>query len=803
MLQRRTDLVDSLVLTAWEAGLRPEFPDGLSVLAVGGYGRRELFPQSDVDVLLLSDEPNPAGRRKEAISRFLQQLWDAGLRVSQSVRTVKDCCELHDGNVELSISLLDQRYLAGDLSQYETLAVRFPKFVQGQRQTLMRELCRMTRGRHRQYQESIHHLEPNIKEHPGGLRDLHVLGWLGKLRADSWTETPAWDEELRAPRKFLAAARCFLHYKTGRDSNLLNFDYQEEIVESVFRSYSPNVAAWMRDYYRHARTIFMTAVRAVEACEGQTSSLLSGFREWRSRLSNADFTVSRERVLFKAPQHLETEPDLAIRLFEFLGRHGIPPHQETERRVRENAGRLAEWSRGPEPFWPRFRDILSTPRAGFALRWMHETGALGAIFSEFAAIDCFVVRDFNHRYTVDEHTLIAIEHMEKLREHDDRPRARFSTLLSETERVDLVCAALLFHDVGKGSAEEPHSEASKEMAVQALRRIQTPEPDIDFAAFLIENHLLLSAAMTGRDLEDARTAEELAAKVETVEKLKALTLVTYADMSAVHPTAMSPWRLEQLWRVYVIVYNELTRELDTDRIAAPDTPVPGAEAFLKGLPTRYLRTHDEKELRHHLELNELRRERGAAIEIRKAGGVYKLTALTTDRLFLLASVAGALSAAGMNILKAEAFANQQGTAVDTFVFADPTRTLDLNPSEIERLRVTLENVALGRLDVKRLLRSRPRPKPPSRSSRIEPRVSFNNDASETATLVEVVAEDRPGLLYDLASAFSDSGCSIEVVLIDTESHRALDVFYVTSKGGKVAEERQAAIRAALLAACGG
>lgn len=799
VLDRRSAQVDSLVLRAWMSELQPAFPEGLAVLGVGGYGRRELFPHSDVDLLLLSEEPLPAGSRKEALSRFLQVLWDAGLRVSHSVRTVKDCCELHNGNTELTISLLDQRYLAGDMGLYEALAARFPKFIQGQRQTLLRHLCRMTRERHRHYQETIHHLEPNVKEHPGGLRDLHALGWLGKLRNESWKATPAWIEELKTQRRFVYSVRCFLHYRCGRDNNLLTFDYQEEIVEKIFPGFT--AAAWMRDYYRNARSIFATTVRAVELCEGQTSSLLANFRDWRSRLSNADFTVSRERVFFKAPQHIERNPELAFRLFEFLGRHRIPPHQDSEKRLRECASLLAEFTRGPQPFWPRFREILTTPNAGFALRWMHETGVLDAIFPEFAEIDCYVVRDFNHRYTVDEHTLIALETLERLREHDDGPRARFRGLLSEVDRLDLVRTALLFHDAGKARQDGIHAETSSAMARQALLRIQAPEKDIELVCFLIDNHLTLSSAMLTRDLDDPRTAVDLAARIGSVERLKALALVTFADVTAVHPGAMSPWRLEQLWRVFVVTYNELTRELDMDRITEPPTPSPEAEAFLKGLPTRYLRTHSQKEIQRHLELNQLRRNRGAAIEIERSGGVYRLTALTTDRLFLFASLAGAISAAGMNILKAEAFANQQGTVVDTFVFADPLRTLELNPPELDRLKRTLEEVALGKVDVKRLLRSRPRPQRPSASSTIESRVSFNNEISDNSTLVEVVTEDRPGLLYDLASAFSDHGCSIDVVLVDTEAHRALDVFYVTAKGKKLSPSHQQALHEALISAC--
>jgi len=282
-----------------------------------------------------------------------------------------------------------------------------------------------------------------------------------------------------------------------------------------------------------------------------------------------------------------------------------------------------------------------------------------------------------------------------------------------------------------------------------------------------------------------------------VERLKHLTLVTYADISAVNPSVMTSWRAEQLWQLYLLTYNELTRELETERIERDDSPE--RSAFLEGFPTRYLHTHTAAEIERHMQLELDSRALGAAVEIEKTGSAYRLTLVTGDRPFLFASVAGTLSSFGMNILKAEAFANRRGTVLDTFSFADPMRTLELNPTEVDRLNAMVERAALGRADVKQLLRSRPRPAPPSRKARIEPSVSVDDRASESATLIQVVAEDRPGLLYDIASTISSHQASIEVVLIDTEAHKAIDVFYVTASGRKLGAEKQRELQAALLA----
>jgi [protein-PII] uridylyltransferase len=335
-----------------------------------------------------------------------------------------------------------------------------------------------------------------------------------------------------------------------------------------------------------------------------------------------------------------------------------------------------------------------------------------------------------------------------------------------------------------------------------MERIQMPLQDRETVLFLIAKHLELSTVMQSRDLFDPQTIRDVAHQVETVERLKALTLLTYADISAVNPNVMTPWRAEQLWQLYLMVYNELTRELETERIEGDPTGPPERVDFLRGFPTRYLRTHTEQEIDEHMALEEKSRKRGVAVDIRKLDSAYQLIMMTSpDRPGLFSEIAGTLSSFGMNILKAEAFSNSRGLVMDTFTFADPSRTLELNPTEIDRLRQRTERVIMGKTDVRELLRNRPKPVLPTRNARIPARVAFDGNASSTATLVEIVAEDRPGLLYDLSSAISSVGCNIEVVLIDTQAHKAIDVFYLTSGGAKLNAEQQTTLEDGLRHAC--
>jgi [protein-PII] uridylyltransferase len=770
-LSTRTADVEQRVRTAFEATLGSKGSVPLALVSVGGFGRRELFPYSDVDLLLLSETDQNVPPR-EQIAAFLQGLWDSGLRPSHSVHSVADCAAEHAENVEFTISLLDRRWLAGDRGLFDQMDSKFRAFVAKRRAALAQKVATLAEGRRAKYLKSIYHLEPNVKESTGALRDLQTARWLQMIDPHEFMPDlgPAFD--------FLAAVRLRLHELAGRDQNALSFEAQEQLSE--------HPADLMREYYRHARTVDRACRQAIEACTEKPGTLLGRFHEWRSRLSTSEFTVARDKVILRGPH-----PPSDLSLFEFLARHDLHMASSTIDKLHGFV---------PHATWADWKRLLSLPKPSGGLRAMQEADVLSNALPEWRNIECLVVRDFYHRYTVDEHTLVAISSFESISD------GRFSDLFAEIEDPALVRFALLMHDIGKGTGKD-HEKVSLDITRGVLEKLGAPEADRETVEFLVLNHLILSTIMSSRDLYDGGTARMLADRIGTIERLKLLAMMTFADISAVNPQAMSPWRLEQLWRVYVLAHDELTRELETERIhmssGDPTGMLSERAQFLEGLPTRYLRTHTAAEIDGHFQLSQQLHSRPVAVEIQHERGIYKLTLLCHDRPALFASVAGAISSFGLNILKAEAFSNAANVVVDTFTFADPLRTLELNPSEVDRLRGIVRKVVEGKQEVEKLLRSRPRPLPPSRRAQLKPRVAFKNDVSEAATLVEVVAEDRPGLLYELAHAISDAGCNIEVVMIDTEAHKALDVFYVTANGGKLDEPLQGQLKTNLLSACTG
>jgi [protein-PII] uridylyltransferase len=770
-----TEATDAIVRDAYNSSVARVLPQSAAMFAVGAYGRGETFPYSGADIVILLDTIPDTDAIRDAKATFARVLWDAGLRLNYTVRTLGECLEVREQNIDLAIGMLDRRFLAGDDELRNRLEDRLPIALTRAAKKIALRLVHSARTRHAKHGNTAQRLEPDVKDAPGGLRDLRLLDWLTKLFPEI-EPAPA----LAGARQMLAVARCFLHYRAGRDENILDFEAQAALA-------APPFSRPASEYFRSARTVFKQALHALDTVEKSHSSLLDNFREYRTRLSNAEFTVARDRVLLRNPSHLESDPDLLLRLLEFIARHGVPPARETERRIESASQQLSAYFAGRRPLWAALKDILSAPHAPLALRTLHHTGMLAALLPECADIQDLPLAHGGRQFTADEHVLRLLECIAYLRPATDAMRQRFAGLLSELDQPALVGFAQIFADV------------DPVRALTAAERIEMPDEERYTARFLLEHRDDVAAALA-RDIEDPATAAQLAHGVGTVERLKLLTILTYANISeSAESDAVIPYRLDQLWRVYSVTQQELTRELETERIEQAPGELPEAAEFVKGFPSRYLRAHSPAEITAHYRLYERSRPTGAAVQLDPVEGGYRLAIVARDRPYLFASFAAAISSFGLDILKAEAFSNVKGVILDTFVFSDPKRMLQLNPSEVERLKDMLQRVALGKTDAQRLMRPSRQPDPKKRT--VAPEVRFDSAACETATLVEIVTEDRPGLLYSLATVFSSSACNIDVVLIDTKGHRAIDVFYVAFEGRKLSSDLEARLREKLIAAC--
>ncbi len=582
----------------------------------------------------------------------------------------------------------------------------------------------------------------------------------------------------------------------------------------------------MRAYFRRVRSICQLTLRLLDDYTPAGTGLYGLFQNWRSRLSNADFSVLREKVYFRQPAAPAQDPALVLRLFEIVARHGLEVSREAERAVAEALAHGVTNRLEAGVVWNHFRQILCFPAAAKALREMNRLGVLRALFPEFQAIDSLVIRDFFHRYTVDEHSFMTIQNLHALsrRKLRDRPHSetapdwedRLAEILEELEQPELLYLALLFHDVGKGMETPDHVEGSRQAVEAIMTRLELAPPDRTTVRFLIVNHLEMSTTLQRRDIFEPETVRAFAEKVETTERLKMLSLLTYADIKSVNPEALTPWKTELLWRLYASTANHLARSADDERLTlavasasaaerilpllTPSMSREKVERFLEGFPRRYLAAHSPEEIALHLELAERLASAPAQVHLKAQGSLHELTVITQDRPFLFASITGTLAAWGMSIVKADAFANAAGVVLDTFRFGDLYRTLELNPSEAERLKSNLVDVLEGRMELAKLLSGRLHAAQTRKPKvTILTKLRFDDSSSSHSSLLELITQDRPGLLYQVSSVLAELGCNIEIALIDTEGEKAIDVFYLTSQGRKLSPELQAAIEKVMFA----
>jgi [protein-PII] uridylyltransferase len=758
----------------------------VGVYALGGYGRRQLCLHSDIDLLVLfADTPD-----ERFLRSFLTPLWDLGLMVGHQIREVRDGEQLDGDNPEFLLAITDARAVAGDATLLDRFIER-SDVVRTATRTLD-ALRGLIAERHARFNDTLYQLEPDVKEAPGGLRDLFAAQTIARLTDPGLLgQGGSGLRSLDDGEEFLFRVRSILHLETGRHHNVLSHELQDRVADRLgYAGATPRqrVERLMGDYFRHARALDRSLRWALRSAPTPIGPNL---------------VRSSEGVRFTEEREAQDRPESWLGVFQAAIDLGCGVSDQALSLVQRHVNQFRA-----EDFFPTAADRAALlrfllPRPGLYARLseMHDIGLLGQIFPEFKAISCRVVRDFYHKYTVDEHTLLTIRNLERLIGAGP-DRERFSRLLGELDTPELLVLSLLFHDVGKWR-DEDHAVESLRMARQMFDRLDLEPSARETVEFLVANHLKMSVAAFRRDTEDPEIVRQFAELVGVEDRLKALCLMTLADVEAVGRETLTPWKAELLWRLYVDTYNHLTLAYGDEVIArdpsglenvigARPADLTDAEVteFLEGLPRRYLQLFSRDAVYRHV--REARAVRSGSIQswLDQTEGEWELTVLTRDQPFLFSNISGVLSSFGMDILRGFAFTKPDGLVVDMFHFIDEEQFLKLNEGGNAHLLHVLEDVIAGRTDVAVRLKGREEGIFRRRLPGFAPVIHCDNESSRRYTIIEVVAENAIGLLYRISKAMSESGCDVDLVLIATEGQRAIDVFHLTKAGAKLTKPEQ-------------
>jgi [protein-PII] uridylyltransferase len=791
----------------------PTDSERLCVVAVGGYGRGEMAPFSDVDLLFLCPYKQTAWG-ESMIESTLYTLWDLRLKVGQSVRTIDDCLRLARGDVTIRTSLLEHRILWGDPSLGEEFDRRLwaelfdatgPEYV---------EMKLAERGeRHRRQGSSRYLLEPNVKETKGGLRDLQTLYWIAKYLNHADTPEDLVERGVFTAEEygvfaeaaaFLWTTRVHLHLLTGRATEQLTFDAQVELAAILGFSGTAAqrpVERFMQTYFRHAKNvgdltrIFIAALEAQHVARRPTfgQTLRSVFTLGREAPAPAGYRLRSGRLDPADPERFLAKPVNFLRLFEESLKSGLDVHPDALRLIAAHLDRIDDAVReDPEANRIFLGLLLSGHNPARTLRLMNEVGLLGAFLPEFGRIVAMMQFNMYHYYTVDEHTIQAISTLSQIERKELRSELPIATsIVSKGLNRRVLYAALLLHDIGKGSARD-HSEVGAEIAARVAPRLGLSEEESEAVVWLVRHHLLMSDTAQKRDLSDPRTVRDFAAVVKSPTRLKLLTLLTVCDIRGVGPGVWNNWKAMLLRALYNEAMELLTggsqAQSRPEREAAAKEAVAGALAgwpaeavereigrhyppYWLGLDTRahtifadLIPKIDAGQAAMHFELAPERDATLACFAMQDHPGIF-------------ARLAGALALAGANVVDARTYTTTDGLATATFWIQD----IEGKPYErmrLGRLRVTVGKILRGDVVARDALRERDRIKKRERDFFVPTAIHFDNNGSDIYTIIEVETRDRPGLLHDLARTLSANNVSIASAIIATYGEQAVDVFYV-------------------------
>jgi len=813
------------------------------VIALGGYGRQELSPQSDIDVMFLYQGRKDADRAAKLSEAILYLLWDAGFSVGHSVRSLSECVSIAKEDIISRNSMIDARLLWGSADLFEMLAERLDEEVfDKQKRALIDEQMIERQARYNKFGDAACLQEPNVKETAGGLRDLHELMWVSRsahgtssLKALAANEVlPERDvKAINAAYDFLLRVRNEIHFLTNRKSDLLSLDLQQQVARNLRYADTAEQQAselFMRDYYLHARRMH----RLCETHLQRAASLQEKGRQekkgWFSRSRSSSRVapaiggfVMRDGELDVSDVNELLDGNRMMMAFSYAQATGAGLSSTLQEAMQLAMPNVNRTFRSSAEAAQAFLKMLRTKgRVAAGLRLMHDLDFLGKFLPEFARITCLVQHDLYHRYTVDEHTLRTIEALDDLANSRSKTLDRYRNVFNQIQEPATLHLGLLMHDIGKGLGGG-HTEKGIEIAKRVCARLQLEEQMTGDVLFLIQQHLLMSHIAQRRDLSDEKVIRDFAAQVGTVERLNMLCLLTYGDIHGVGPGMWNEWKDALLWELYIkaraVLLPEERDESEAEplrgriaRMLASEVDQDEVRKHFKLLPEDYARFTPPQVIIEHIRLI-------ASLNSRQVKTGWRVNTQTrcTDlhlcarnRRGLFAAVTGALTAQGVNILSVHLNTRADGFAIDSFKVRDSAGEPINDPVRWEQIDDAIKRALSGEFDIAaavgKRLRAQASPKFSSRRKALATtptRFNWDNQSSDKSTILEVRTGDQLGLAYKIASTLTALELDIVFAKVATEKNLALDIFYITNAANeKLKDDQLPAIEGELRQALG-
>ncbi len=820
----------------------PSDAERMAVIATGGYGRGLLAPGSDIDLLFLLPYKQTAWGEQIA-EALLYCLWDMGLKVGHATRSVDESIRQAKADMTIRTALLETRHLLGDQKLYSELTTRFDKeVVQGTAPEFVAAKLAEREERHRRAGQSRYLVEPNVKDGKGGLRDLHTLFWIAKYvyrvhEPEQLIERGVFDRDeykmFRRCEDFLWSVRCNMHFLTGRAEERLSFDVQQDIAVRLGYTAHPglrDVERFMKHYFLTAKHVGdLTAILCAGLEERQAkpapvlSRVIARLRPAPSpqKLSGTDdFVIDNNRINIARADVFRRDPVNLIRLFHLAQQHNLAFHPEAMRIATRSLKLIDKPVREDREANRLFRDILtSTNDPETVLRRMNEAGVLGAFVHSFGRIVAMMQFNMYHHYTVDEHLIRCFGVLNEIARGNNPELGLANDLIRtiQPQHRAVLCVALFVHDIAKGRIED-HSLAGARIARRLSPRLGLNAAETELVAWLVEVHLVMSAVAQSRDLSDRKTIENFAAVVQSLERLKLLTILTTADIRAVGPGVWNGWKAQLIRTLYYETEPVLTggfsevnraqrvaiaqREFRTELHEWPEQRL--QHHIDRLYPAYWLKVDLPHKLAHARFVHDSEaagKRLATSVGFDAARGVTELTVFAPDHPWLLSIIAGACALAGANIVDAQIFTTTDGLALDTIALSREFERDEDEARRGARIGDSIEKAVRGQIKLPDVVPKRAPPRGRLKAFAIEPEVSINNQWSNRYTVVEVTGLDRPGLLYELTTTLSTLNLNIASAHVATFGERAVDVFYVTDllSAQITGPGRQAAIKGPLLA----